>query len=300
MQESVFAGLHYCFYKGFVYFCAKTNISMITFPVSKINLGLNIVGKRPDGYHDLETIFYPIPLKDALEIIVPENPTEKVIVRQTGIVATGNPQDNLVVKAYNLLDKEFDLSPVEIYLHKTIPTGAGLGGGSSDAAFMLKMLNEQFKLNLTSGQLENYAAILGADCAFFIESKPSFAEGIGNIFTPVKTDLSGYHLVVVKPDVFVSTKEAFSYVRPAKPSVSLKEIVNHPVKEWKEYMFNDFEQSVFKQFPVIGGIKDRLYELGAVYASMSGSGASVYALFSTEKSLPDFIFPGCFVFQSTL
>lgn len=260
---------------------------MITFPNVKINLGLSITEKRPDGYHNLETVFYPVALEDALEIRTSPETDRKFTLHQHGMEITGNPEENLVVKAYLLLDKEFHLPPVEIHLYKHIPSGAGLGGGSSDAAFMLKLLNEHYHLNLTEEQLEAYATILGADCAFFIKNKPTFAEGIGNIFSPVELSLNGYQIMIVKPNVFVSTREAFSNIRPHHPEYPIKEVIKHPVIEWKDTLINDFEASVFPQHPIIGEIKKELYRLGAIYASMSGSGSSVFGLFAPGSSLPE-------------
>lgn len=275
---------------------------MITFPNAKINLGLNIVEKRPDGYHNLETIFYPIPLQDALEITPLDNGGEKKYkLLQSGIQIAGNEEDNLVVKAYNLLDKLYSLPPVEINLLKHIPSGAGLGGGSADAAFMLSMLNQYFELGIENARLEEYAAQLGADCAFFIENKPTFAEGIGNIFSPIELSLKGYQLVLVKPDIFVSTREAFAQIKPKRPAMPLTEIARMPVEAWRSCMVNDFEESVFPQFPAIGQIKEKFYEMGAVYASMSGSGSSVFALFKGDTALPTFDFgPSAFHFQAML
>lgn len=275
---------------------------MITFPNAKINLGLNITAKRPDGYHNLETVFYPVPIEDALEIHVQNNSTDKKFaLHQAGMEITGNAEDNLVVKAYLLLDKEFNLPPVDIHLYKHIPSGAGLGGGSSDAAFMLKLLNERFELKLTDEKLEEYAATLGADCAFFIKNTPTYAEGIGNIFSPLSLSLKGYQILLVKPDIFVSTREAFSLVRPHEPEYSLKEIITHPVSEWKEQMVNDFEASVFPQYPVIGEIKEELYKNGAMYAAMSGSGSSVFGLFAPDITIPDINFgERSFVFKGKL
>lgn len=260
---------------------------MITFPNVKINLGLSITEKRPDGYHNLETVFYPVALEDALEIRTSPETDRKFSLHQHGMEIAGNPEDNLVVKAYLLLDKDFHLPPVEIHLYKHIPSGAGLGGGSSDAAFMLKLLNEHYHLNLTEGQLEAYAAILGADCAFFIKNKPTFAEGIGNIFSPVELSLNGYQIMIVKPNVFVSTREAFSSIRPHHPEYQVKEVIKRPVTEWKDTLINDFEASVFPQHPIIREIKEELYRQGAIYASMSGSGSSVFGLFASGSSLPE-------------
>ena len=199
---------------------------------------------------------------------------------------TGNAADNLVVKAYLMLDKVFDLPPVDIHLYKHIPSGAGLGGGSSDAAFMLKLLNKRFELGLTTEKLEEYAAALGADCAFFINNMPTYAEGIGNLFSPIELSLSGYQIMIVKPNVFVSTREAFSNIHPHRPEYPVKEAILRPVAEWKDILINDFEASVFPQHPVIGEIKRELYHQGAIYASMSGSGSSVFGLFAPGTSLP--------------
>ncbi len=269
---------------------------MIVFPNAKINLGLNITAKRPDGYHDLETVFYPIPLEDALEVGPLTDPTgdgSELELHCNGIPIEGDPSDNLIVKAYRLLKEEFRLPPIRVYLQKQIPTGAGMGGGSADATFMLKLLNDQFHLRLTDSRLEELSARLGADCAFFVRNTPVFARGIGNVFSPVTLSLQGYWLAVVKPDVFVSTREAFSKVTPRKPLRSVREIVGLPVGEWRELLVNDFEESVFSVHPAIGAVKQRLYDLGALYASMSGSGASVYGIFANEVRL-DTGFDGCF------
>lgn len=260
---------------------------MLTFPNIKINLGLSITEKRPDGYHNLETVFYPVNLEDALEIRTSPEAEKKITLHQYGMEIAGSPEDNLVAKAYSLLDKEFHLPPVEIHLYKHIPSGAGLGGGSSDAAFILKLLNEQFHLNLSEEQLEIYAATLGADCAFFIKNKPVYAEGIGNIFSPIELSLKGYQIMIVKPDVFVSTREAFANIHPHHPEYPVKEVIRRPVAEWKDTLINDFEASVFPQHPVIGEIKQELYNQGAIYASMSGSGSSVFGLFAPDAALPE-------------
>lgn len=274
---------------------------MITFPNAKINLGLNIVEKRPDGYHNLETIFYPIPLQDALEITPWEGGERKYKLAQSGIQIAGDDENNLVVKAYKLLDNLYNLPPIEINLLKHIPSGAGLGGGSADAAFMLCMLNQHFQLNIPNEQLEVYAAQLGADCAFFVENKPTFAEGIGNIFSPIELSLKGYKLLLVKPDIFVSTRDAFAQIKPKRPSISLKEVAKMPIEAWKTYMVNDFEESVFPQFPAIADIKAKLYDMGAIYASMSGSGSSVFALFKGDATLPKVDFgEGAFVFEAMI
>ena len=273
---------------------------MITYPNAKINLGLNIVEKRPDGYHNLETVFYPINLQDALEVNDLEGEGEYTL-KISGTPIEGELDNNLVVKAYRLLKKDFpNMGSINIHMYKHIPTGAGLGGGSADAAFMLKLLNEKFKLNLSTEKLEKYAAILGADCAFFIQNKPVFASGIGNIFEEINLSLKGYYLVLVKPDIFVSTKDAFANIIPMKPNHSLKEIIRMPVETWRATMKNDFEDSVFKKFPEIAAIKDKLYDMGAIYASMSGSGSSVFGIFREQVEHVDEVFSGCFCRQRAL
>ena len=274
---------------------------MITFPNAKINLGLNITEKRPDGYHNLETIFYPIPLEDALEAYPRKEGPGSYSLSQSGLSIEGDTENNLVVKAYKLLDETYHLPPIDIYLYKHIPSGAGLGGGSADAAFMLKLLNRMYRLNLTDDQLEAYAARLGADCAFFVRNQPTYADGIGNIFSPVELSLAGWQLLLVKPNIFVSTRDAFARIRPRHPERNLRDLINQPVESWKDYMINDFEESVFPQFPAIGDIKTELYHLGAVYASMSGSGSSVYGLFAPDVVLPNVDFgTGSQVFKLNL
>jgi 4-diphosphocytidyl-2-C-methyl-D-erythritol kinase len=260
---------------------------MIIFPPAKINLGLHIVRRRADGYHDLETVFYPIALQDALEIH-PSRSTQAIRLYSSGLPVDGNEAENLVVKAYRLLAAAYSLPPVDAYLYKRIPMGAGLGGGSSDAAFMLKGLNQQFGLSISDEALEQMASKLGADCPFFIRNRPAFAEGIGDRFTPLSLSLSGYVLVLVKPEIHVSTKEAFARITPKSSEYSLKELITQPLSCWKEKMKNDFEESVFPQYPQIGAIKAQLYDAGAIYASMSGSGSSLFGIFPAGCKLPVF------------
>lgn len=269
--------------------------SMICFPNAKINLGLNVVSKRLDGYHNIETIFYPIPVKDALEIVA----ADRFSFTQTGIQVDAPVEKNLVIKAMNLLKARYEIPSLEIHLLKAIPFGAGLGGGSADAAFMLKLLNEFCHLGLPSEELEILAASIGADCPFFIRNTPVFASGTGNLFEDIELSLKGYHLCLIKPDVAVSTLEAYSLVTPAPPEISLQEMITLPVFEWKDKMINDFEKSVFTKHPVIGKIKEALYEAGAVYASMSGSGSSVFGLFEKPTALKDSV-PHCFVWEGVL
>ncbi len=253
---------------------------MITFPNAKINIGLNVVSKRDDGYHNLETIFYPVKLADALELAE----SDELQFTSSGIEIDGKPENNLVVKTYKLLQEDFKLPPVKLHLHKIIPFGAGLGGGSSDAAFTLKMLNDYFNLKISSEKLQQYAAQLGADCPFFIENKPVFATGTGDQFQTVNLDLSAYKIVIVKPGVSVSTPDAFKNITPQKPSFNLKEIETLAIEEWRNVIKNDFEKSVFKFYPEIEKLKHTLYEMGAVYASMSGSGSALFGVF---RELPE-------------
>lgn len=269
------------------------NNNMIVYPNAKINLGLNIVEKRPDGYHNIETVFYPIGLCDVLEV-EPSETCSDYSFSSSGIPIDGDPEDNLIVKAYHLLRSGYQFPPIDISLVKQIPFGAGLGGGSADAAFMLKVLNKLFALKITPKRLEKLASKLGADCPVFIRNKPVFATGIGNVFTPIDLSLAGNFLVLVKPDIHVSTPEAYSLVKPVHPEVSLLELMNRPISEWKNLVKNDFETSVFSRYPSIEKIKTQLYEMGAVYASMSGSGSSVYGIFENEPPKND-IFEGCFV-----
>lgn len=254
----------------FFYFCR-----MISFPNAKINIGLYITGKRPDGFHDLETVFFPIGWSDALEFAY----SGEIHFSTSGISISGAADDNLVMKAYLLLKKDFDLPALKIHLHKQIPFGAGLGGGSADAAFMLRMLNQSFKLGLSGEQLQQYAAKLGSDCPFFIVNKPVFATGRGEIMTEINLNLKGLSLVLVKPSVEVSTASAFRNIVPQKPTISLSESIQLPVSEWKDHIFNQFEISVFNQYPEIELVKQHLYDMGALYASMSGSGSCVFGLF---------------------
>ena len=275
---------------------------MIVYPNAKINIGLNVVEKRPDGYHNLETVFYPIGLQDILEIqeIDTDVPACGYRLKVTGTVLDGSPEDNLVVRALKLLKRDFDLPPVSIGLYKHIPTGAGLGGGSADAAFTVKTLNERFKLELTIEQMENYCSQLGADCPFFIQNKPVFATGIGNVFHPVELNLKYKQLVLVKPDIFVSTKDAYAKVKVQHPKKQLPELLAQPIETWKDTVVNDFEASVFSKYPEIAAIKDQMYDLGAVYASMSGSGSSVFGIFEDPVENIDEKFSGMFCRQREL
>lgn len=259
---------------------------MLSFPNCKINLGLHVVSKRPDGYHNLETLFLPVPLTDELEI----NISETNSFSQDGIPIAGASNDNLCVKAYNILRENFpnQVGNVAIHLKKNIPFGAGLGGGSADAAFTLKMLNELFSLQLSSVQLRTFAARLGADCPFFIDNQPAYATGIGDLLELFPVNLSGYALLLVKPQDAVSTKEAYSGIVPRDKRtdispVDLKAALSQPVDSWKEKVVNDFEGSVFPAHPAIAAIKQQLYDCGATYAAMSGSGSTVFGLFNCKN-----------------
>lgn len=268
---------------------------MICFPNAKINLGLNVVSKRRDGYHNIETLFYPIPLKDALEVVK----ADLFSFNQHGISLDAPAETNLVIKAMRLLEEHHSLPPLEVHLLKAIPFGAGLGGGSSDAASMLKLLNDLCNLHLSTDQLEQMAAKIGADCPFFIRNTPVFASGIGDLFEPIELSLKGYYLCLIKPDCSVSTPEAYALIDPKPPTRSLKEIIKQPISQWREVMKNDFEKSICTKYPEIGSIKRALYEAGAVYASMSGSGSSVFGLFEQPIDLKE-QFPACYVWQGDL
>lgn len=259
---------------------------MIASPNCKINIGLHIVRRRNDGYHDLETVFVPVPLRDELTI----EPAGHFNFSQTGIIINCNPESNIIVKALRLMQHECDnrLPDVDIHLHKSIPFGAGLGGGSSDAAFTLRMLNDLFDLGLSNDRLRSMAAKLGADCAFFIDNQPAFATGIGDKLTPLGFNpLKGYKLLMVKPDETVSTAEAYGGIMPREHRNDIKpcnltETVKRPIPEWKEYIVNDFEETVFAKHPRLSEIKNTLYANGALYAAMSGSGATVYGIFENN------------------
>lgn len=256
---------------------------MIIFPIAKVNLGLNVVERRPDGYHNLQTVFYPVGIQDALEIfsMAEDFPSEvDCDIKVSNIPIEGDEQRNLVVRAYQLLKQDFpNLPRLHVHLYKGIPTQAGMGGGSSDASAMLRLLNTSFQLNLSDEKLISYASKLGADCAIFILNRPAYAEGIGEKLYPMNIDLSGWYMAVVRPDIPVPTKEAFARIKPHFPQKCCRDIVMQPVETWKEELVNDFEESVFALHPELAAIKERLYQLGATYAAMSGSGSALFGLF---------------------
>ena len=278
---------------------------MIVFPDCKINLGLHILNKREDGFHNLATVFYPLPLTDAFEIIRDNDPDDKETVRLslTGNAVDGNAADNLCVKAYELLKKGFpELPHVRMHLHKAIPMGAGLGGGSADASFALRLLNDKFQLNLSNEQLINYAVQLGSDCPFFILNKPCLASGRGEILEPVNLSLSGYQLLLIYPGIHVSTGWAFSQLnssssvvtcQSAKGQRNLKDTISQNPETWRNELTNDFEKPVFFNYPELREIKEELYRLGAIYAAMSGSGSSLFGLFK-KSNTPVLSFPNQF------
>ena len=274
---------------------------MLTFPNAKINIGLNVVSRREDGYHDLETVFYPIPLHDNLEISLLQDSDDDYSLQVCGNSVDCPPENNLVIKALKSLKKNYpEISPIDVYLYKRIPTGAGLGGGSSDAAYMIKSINDLFSLNLSTEQMKSFASKLGADCAFFISNKPAFATGIGDDLAEIDFSLKGYTLALIKPAVSVSTAEAYRGVEPLPSSTSLPDDLKRPVNEWRHFVKNDFEKSVFASHPEIAAIKETLYDMGAEYASMSGSGSSVFGLFTHPIDNLKDIFSDCFAFQQRL
>ncbi len=254
---------------------------MVAFPFCKINLGLSVLSKREDGFHNLETCFYPVSWTDVLEIIL----SDKFAFTTSGNKIPGDPDDNLCVKAYQLLKKDFDLDPVSIHLHKFIPSGAGLGGGSSDAAHTLQLLNTIFSLNLSQSKLMEYASMIGSDCAFFIQDKPMIGTGRGEVLRRIDFSLNKF-LVIIKPDIHVSTRDAFSGITPVDTDISIEELIlNHPIEQWKDLLINAFEKTVFSKYPVLASMKDRLYEFGATYVSMTGSGSAIFGIFNAETDL---------------
>ena len=272
---------------------------MVVYPNAKINLGLHIVEKRPDGYHSIETVFCPVGWKDILELVPDEDRASGVTLTMSGIPVPGETGTNLVEKAYALIAKDYPMPAVKVHLHKQVPTGAGLGGGSSDAAFFIRALNDLFELNLSWGELHHYAKQLGADCSFFIINKPMLGEGKGDELEPVQLDLAGKFIAIVHPGIHVSTAEAYAGVKPQQPAIRLEDCITRPLAEWKSVLRNDFETSIFEKYPAIGSLKEKMYELGAVYAAMSGSGSAVFGIFEKETAVEN-QFPGCRCWQGRL
>jgi len=266
---------------------------MLSFPNCKINLGLHICDKREDGFHNITTVFYPVGLRDALEIIPAPHADNAITFTASGMVVDGNTDDNTCIKAYHLLKKDFpDLPALQMHLHKTIPMGAGLGGGSADGAFALQLLNTKFHLNLSTAALLDYALQLGSDCPFFIINSPCYATGRGEVLEEIALDLSKYKIVLINPGIHVNTGWAFSQGSGPRnkrgPVPSLKELIQQPVATWKETIKNDFEEPVFERYPAIKKIKDDLYARGAVYAAMSGSGSTVFGIFESAIDISIF------------
>ncbi|MEI8225028.1 MAG: 4-(cytidine 5'-diphospho)-2-C-methyl-D-erythritol kinase [Bacteroidota bacterium] len=260
---------------------------MIVFPKAKINLGLRITGKRPDGYHDIETLFYPVRLSDALEFVVLSEPLKKDNLIVTGINTGSDPEDNLVIKTVRKLREKYSFPLLKIHLHKVIPVGAGLGGGSSDAAHLLKAINRCFGLNIDEKKLKATALELGSDCPFFIDNIPAFASGRGEALKPISPVLTGYYILLLNPGIGINTMEAYQNCRPEHPSTSLLQLIDRPLTDWKVLMINDFEDYAFKKYPLLGEIKNELYSSGALFSSMSGSGSSIYGIFPKKSSVPD-------------
>ncbi len=262
---------------------------MVVFPRAKINLGLRITARRDDGYHDIETFFLPLPFTDALEFVVNDRKGQKDKLVITGIDPGGNPGDNLVLKAAEKLRRIHSFPSLKIHLHKAIPAGAGLGGGSADAAYMLRGLNRLFALNISCEELRSIALELGSDCPFFIEARASYATGRGEKMTLTSKEiLKNYYMVLLNPGINVSTKEAYQNCKPSKPEESLLQIIETlPPEKWKSKVVNDFEDNVFSKYPLIGKIRQDLYEAGAVFSLMSGSGSSVYGIFKSRHAIPD-------------
>ena len=259
---------------------------MIAFPHAKINLGLSVISKRPDGFHNLETVFYPIPLRDILEVV----PSKEIIFFQTGLEIPDKKSDNLVLKAYRLLADIYpQIKPLEIHLHKVIPLGAGLGGGSSDAAETIHLIDRFFDLDIPSERLSAYALALGSDCPFFIQGSACFASARGEILEPLSLDISNYSLLLVHPGIQISTAWAFSKIIPSAPKFNLKQSIERPVSDWIHTIFNDFEEPIFDAHPQLKIIKHRLYDAGALYASMTGSGSTLYGIFE-KSAVPDIRF----------
>ena len=248
---------------------------MIVYPNSKINIGLNVLEKRADSFHELSSVLYPVKdLYDILEILS----SDEFIFSSSGIEIPG--EDNICEKAWKLLYDDFGIGNVKLHLHKLIPVGAGLGGGSADASFTLKALNELFELNLSNIQLEEYALQLGADCPFFIDNTPKYVQGIGDKMIAIDLDLSDYEIRLINPEIHISTKDAYSRVVPKTPELTIEEIIKLPIKEWKNKLKNDFEKSIFEKHPQLKELKENLYKEGAIYASMSGSGSVIYGVFA--------------------
>jgi len=272
---------------------------MISFPNCKINLGLSVHEKRNDGFHNIETVFYPVMLTDMLELLkTDKNDTE---IELLGCAIDGKKEDNLCLKAFNLIKKKYDLGPVKIVLSKKIPHGAGLGGGSADAAFTLKMLSDFFQLNISVEELQLLSSELGSDCSFFIKNQPVFAYGKGEKFKSICVNLKGYEIVIIKSKISVNTAEAYKMIKPLKREMSIIDVVeNFDITQWKHLLINDFEKPVFLKYPELEKIKQKLYEHGAIYSAMSGSGSAIFGISSQFETIQKTDFPDCFFWKGVL
>jgi 4-diphosphocytidyl-2-C-methyl-D-erythritol kinase len=259
---------------------------MVVFPKAKINLGLMITGKRPDGYHDIETIFYPVGLCDAMEVVEDSSGLQLDLLTVTGNMLPGNPEENLVIRAVRKLRERHSFPFLKIHLHKIIPPGAGLGGGSSDAACMIRTINKTFKISLGTDEMKDVVSGLGSDCPFFIDNLPAFATGRGEILRPLKPFFNGLHVMILNPGILISTHEAYENCEPSSPEIHLTDMISRPITEWRELIINDFEKTIFQKYPQIKNIKQALYNAGAIYSSMSGSGSSVYGIFLQKPVVP--------------
>jgi len=260
---------------------------MVIFPKAKINLGLTVSGKRPDGFHDIETIFYLVNFCDALEIVVGTDGSESDQLTVTGLDLPCVNDENLVLAAVSQLRRNFSFPFLKMHLHKVIPYGAGLGGGSSDAAGTLNIINRMFEFSISNGELKSIALTLGSDCPFFIDGNPALATGRGEIFKPLKNLLEGLKIILLNPGIHVNTREAYENCMPSGNGHHLGNIISKPVKDWRKLMINDFEKTIFSKYPLIGYFKEKLYESGALFSSMSGSGSSVYGIYNEEPAVPD-------------
>jgi 4-diphosphocytidyl-2-C-methyl-D-erythritol kinase len=274
---------------------------MVFFPNCKLNLGLNIIAKRQDGYHELETVFYPLNICDALEVINNQHASNEIEFHSTGIKIDVRENENLCIRAYELLKNKFPQLPsVKMHLHKTIPTGAGLGGGSADGAVTLLILNKKYQLNLTTDHLKELALQLGSDCPFFIVNKPCFAKGRGEILEEITLDLSSYKFLLVNPNLHIDTRWAFSKIQLSRSGKNLKKTIAQPIESWRSGLINDFEEPVFQQYPQLHFIKTKLYDGGAIYASMSGSGSTFFGIFPRDTPLKNAMWPANYFVREVL
>jgi 4-diphosphocytidyl-2-C-methyl-D-erythritol kinase len=266
---------------------------MIVFPNAKINLGLQVLRKRNDGYHDINTVFYAVDWKDVLEVTIEKKEAVPFELILTGLPVAGSNDDNLISRAWKMLQAIHPLPPLRVHLHKVIPMGAGLGGGSADAAFFINAVNDLVGLGLSREQREGMAASLGSDCAFFIHNQPVYASGRGTEFSPIAIDLQLYPIALVYPNIHSNTREAYSGLTPHEATYDLRKALSAPVNTWRNIVDNDFEKTIFAKYPLLAEIKEQLYQQGAMYAAMSGSGSALFGIFdhAPQLNLP----PNCLV-----